>query len=90
MDTLIKADVFFFITTIAVVLLAILFIIVLIYIIRILNDMKYISRRLKKESDLVSEDIAELRAQMRRGGFKLRNLITFFSNIYKRNKRKSK
>lgn len=68
MNTLIHADIFFFVTTIAVVLIASLFIVVIIYIVRILSDFRYISGVVRKETDLLAEDIEEIRDEVKRKG----------------------
>ena len=68
MDTLIHADIFFFVTTIAVVLIASSLIVVIIYIVRILNDFRYISGVVRKETDLLADDIEEFREEVKRKG----------------------
>jgi predicted PurR-regulated permease PerM len=59
--TLIKADVFFFVTTIAVVLATVLGCVVLAYVIMILRDIRAIVARAKAEATAVIDDIADLR-----------------------------
>lgn len=61
METLIHADIFFFVTTIAVALISLLFMVVIIYIVRILNDFHYISGVVRKQTDLLAEDIEGFR-----------------------------
>lgn len=68
METLIHADIFFFVTTLAVILIASLFAVVIIYIVRILNDFRYISRVVRKETDLLAGDIEEIREEVKRQG----------------------
>ena len=51
MDDFYKQDVFFFITTIAVVLITVFSIVILAYVVKILHDVKYISKKAKTESD---------------------------------------
>lgn len=60
MDTLFKADIFFLITSIAVISVTIFLLIALFKFISILNDFKSISDRLKKGVDSASENISEL------------------------------
>ncbi len=60
MDTLIHADIFFFITSIAVVVLTILFVIALIYFIQILVNFRDISKILKSGVNNASEKVEEL------------------------------
>ncbi len=60
MDTLVKADVFFFISAIATVILTLLFIVALYYLIRILKDFSEISDTLKKGVDKASGHLDDL------------------------------
>lgn len=60
MDTLIHADIFFFITSIAVVVLTILLVIAFVYFIQILVNFRDISKILKNGVDNASEKVEEL------------------------------
>ena len=84
MTEFMKQDIFFFVTTIAVVVLTILLAILIIYIIKITRDVKYISTRAKTEADLISQDLSDLRDNVKKG-VKLKYLISFFNNL--RNKK---
>jgi hypothetical protein len=68
MNSLIHADIFFFVTTIAVVLITSLFLVVIMYVVRILNDFHYISKVVRKETDLLAEDIDEIREEVKSKG----------------------
>lgn len=57
MDTLLHADVFFFVTTIAVILIATVIVIAFIYIIQILKNLRDVSRVFKKGTDKAGESI---------------------------------
>ncbi|HVO28743.1 MAG TPA: hypothetical protein VMT81_02050 [Candidatus Paceibacterota bacterium] len=81
MDTLIHADIFFFVTTIAVIVVALLVAIVLIYLIKVLNRIKDIAEQVREETILFREDIHGLRDSVRREGFKFRSLLGFFSSL---------
>ena len=65
MTSLVHADIFFFVTTIAVVVVGILCVIVLIYIIRILHRAHEIAAEIRSEAALLREDIREMRAMVR-------------------------
>ncbi len=80
--------IFFFITSIAVVILTILLAIVAVYVIKILKDIKYISRKAKSEADIISGELSELRQNVKEQGAKLKFFSSFFSNIYKKSKKK--
>jgi len=86
MDTLMKADIFFFITAIAVVLVTIVFIVVLVYVAKILKDIKYITKKAKSEADLIAEDLSELRHNVKEKGAKLKYFFDFFNNLHKKKK----
>ena len=87
MDDILKADIFFFVTAIAVVILSVFLVIVFLYTIRILRDIKHISTMARKESDIISEELSELRENIKEGGTKVKYFLSFFDKIHKRNKR---
>lgn len=60
MDTLIHADIFFFITSVAVVVLTILLVIAFVYFIQILVNFRDISKILKNGVNNASEKMEEL------------------------------
>jgi hypothetical protein len=80
----IHADIFFFVTTIAVVLVSIVLVIVLIYLAKILSDIKEITREVKEETVLIRGDIQGLRENVKHEGFRLGHLWTFFRTLIKR------
>jgi len=88
MDPFIKADIFFFITSLAVILVSAVLVVALIYLIRILRDAKVVTKKVKDETILISEDINELRIKTRKEGVKLKNFMEFFSGFFGKNKAK--
>jgi hypothetical protein len=84
MDSLIHADVFFFVTTIVVVFVGIALTAVLIYLAKILSDVKKITAHVHDETVLFREDIAGLRSDVKREGFKIGRFASFFTDIVKR------
>ena len=82
MTDFMKQDIFFFVTTIAVVILTLLLAILIVYIIKITKDVKYISQKAKTEADLLSQDLSDLRRNMSTG-FKIKHLFNFFNNLRK-------
>ncbi len=84
MNTLIHADIFFFVTTIAVVVVAIALTVALIYLAKVLSDIKDITRQAKEETALFREDIAGLRSDVRREGFRLERFAAFARNLFKK------
>ncbi|MCF7865244.1 MAG: hypothetical protein K9M11_01955 [Candidatus Pacebacteria bacterium] len=81
-NTLIHADIFFFITTIALILLTILLILILTYVVKIVRAFSYIADKLKKESDNVADDIAELRERVKSEGEKVSNFWKFATGFF--------
>ena len=86
MTDFLKQDIFFFVTTIAVVILTILLAILIIYIIKISKDVKYISYKAKSEVNLISQDLSDLRENVKEKGLKLKYLLSFFNNLRKKRK----
>lgn len=87
MDTLVHADIFFLITSVSVVILTILAIIAAILLFRILATVRYVADKWKIETDLLSADIAELRAKVATNKWKMLGvagiLYRFFRRHYK-------
>jgi len=81
-----KQDIFFFVTTIVTVLLGILLAVLMLYIIRIAKDVKYITKKAKDEAELISEDLSELRHNVKAEGAKLKFFMSFFNNLTKKRK----
>lgn len=69
MQELIKADIFFFITAIAVVLIAIGIGVALFYIVRILRNIRDVTERVDEGSKVLVEGLSELRSTIKREGF---------------------
>jgi len=77
-DSLLKSDVFFFITSVAVVLIALIFTISLIYLVRILRIIKRISERAEKTATMVADDVVELRNSIKEDGISPKRILNFF------------
>jgi len=84
METLVKADIFFFVATIALALITVGFIVAMIYVVRILNDVKYVSKRAKEETDKIVKDVGMLRRFLK---FGLKNKI---KKVFKGSKKSKK
>lgn len=81
MDSLLRADIFFFITSIAVVMLTVVFAVAMAYLIRILRDVRHISQRLREETDVIIEDIEELRKRLKKQGERTTRMGQFLSMV---------
>lgn len=88
MESIIKADIFFFITGIAIVVFTIGMIIAMVYIICILNDMKRISKTILKESDKFAGDIDSLRETIKSEGAKAKTIANFFLKLFAHRRKK--
>ncbi len=77
MDTVFKADIFFVATTIVVCIVGLLISLVLIYLIRILSDVKKLSRKVRQEGEALVEDIDDLRENIKRNTIKLSDILSF-------------
>ncbi len=77
MDTIFKADIFFVITTVVVCVLGLLIALVLIYLIRILRDVKKLSRKVRQEGEALVEDIEGLRENIKKNTIKLSDILSF-------------
>ena len=78
MNDFLKMDIFFVVTTLAVVLVTTLIALALIRIIRILNNVEDISKMVEEEGKLLRSDIADARANVRTEGFKVKHVVQFF------------
>lgn len=90
METIIQADIFFFITSVAVIIFTICAIIVMIYVTRILRDMKHISKKVSEEGDKIIGDVEYLRETAKAEGMKIKNVSDFFINLFIRRQKKEK
>ncbi|MEK7494188.1 MAG: hypothetical protein AAB630_03480 [Patescibacteria group bacterium] len=82
METVIKADIFFFITSIFVIFLTVGFAVALIYIIPVLKDMRHLSALARKEGDKLAEDLDDLRAAVKEEGMKAKSIFGYFLALF--------
>lgn len=82
METLAKSDVFFFITSVAVILLTAMCLIILFYGIRLFRTAVLISRKIKEEGDAISNDIAAIRTKVSEQGFGIKTLFNLISGFF--------
>lgn len=88
MENIIQADIFFFITSVAVIVFTICSIIVMIYVTRILRDMKHISKMMSQESDKIVSNIGSLRETIEEEGAKVKTIASFFLNLFTHRRKK--
>lgn len=90
MDTLIHADVFFFVTTIAVIVGTVAFTVMFFYFIKVLKNVRDVSREIKEEAQLIREDIRMTRENVKKEGFKLKHIVSLFSRFSDKKTRSKK
>lgn len=88
-NSLIKADIFFFVSTIALAILSLLLMIGMLYVLSILRTIKQISRTAKTGAETVVEGIQEAKTEFQRDGFVPETLFSIFKKLYQK-KPKSK
>ncbi|MHB1769916.1 MAG: hypothetical protein ACYCPH_02435 [Minisyncoccota bacterium] len=84
MNEFLKMDIFFFVTTLAVVLLTLFGTFVLWRFARVLKNIEHISAQVALESDAIRLDLAEVRADIRHGKGRLKSVFGFFDKVSKR------
>ncbi len=77
MSDFVKMDVFFAVSTFAVIVVAIMLALALYYIIKILRHVEHVSHIVSEEGELVRGDIAEMRSAIKQEGFKWGHLARF-------------
>ena len=87
-----KADIFFFVTTIAVAVISVLIVIGLVYVIAILKITKDFSKKVKEEGEATLEDLKEFRAKIKitKGIGKLPVIFGFIKKLSEIGKSKRK
>jgi hypothetical protein len=89
-ESLIHADIFFFISTIALVVISIGLSIALYYGIQILRNVRDVSERVRDESEEVLSDVKKLRHALRDEGIKWRHVADLARNFFIRKGKKVK
>jgi len=88
MSDFLKMDVFFAVTTVVAVVLGIFGAAVLWRLERVLKNIEHISEQVSIESDNIHQDLADLRASVRRGA-RMKGLFDFLSKFMKKTRKKS-
>jgi hypothetical protein len=68
MTTLIHADIFFFVTTIAVVVVTIAITVLIVYLVKVFQSVRKIADAINEETILLRRDIGDLRNEIRARG----------------------
>ncbi len=84
MDDFLKMDIFFAVSTLAVVVVAGLIAYALVRILRILRNVEKLSETVTEEAQLIRSDIGDMRSHVRAEGFKWAHLARFARASVKR------
>ncbi len=95
MNDILQANIFFFISSISTVVIAILIGIILFYIARIMRDISNVVHKINNASADLERDFQDLRREIKNEGTKVRSIIDvalgfFLSRIQKRTTKKPK
>ena len=84
-ESLIHADIFFFISTIALILITAAIVIASVYVIRTLSDVRHIISRWKDQNEHIIRDVHDFRVAVRGEGVKWKfiadKIASFFEHI---------
>lgn len=83
MQELMKADIFFFITSIAVILVTVGVIVILYYVVKILRNVTSISDRIEEGSRALEADFQSIRTKMKSGEIALKLTQSVFEKASK-------
>lgn len=84
MDAFAKMDIFFLVTTIAVVVIAVFVAVILFYVLRTARDVNEVVHIVRKESERFAKGASSARRRIKRGGESiLQNLIAFVQTFAK-------
>ena len=78
MDEVLQANIFFFVTSVAVIVFTLLLCLALFYIIKILQSVRRIINRIDTESEMIVEDVKQLRSYVL-GGSLVSQLVSFLT-----------
>lgn len=89
MNEFLQMQIFFLVTTIAVAVLAVLAGLVWWRVERILRNVERISEQAAIESELIRQDIREMRSDIRTGRSRIASIVSLFAKFGKRTSKKS-
>ncbi len=82
MDAVAKSEIFFFITSIAVILFTIVGVIVAFYVIKIARNVSEITDRANEQTKKISQDVDALRENVKEEGWKVIKQFKLFKNLF--------
>ncbi len=89
-EGLIHADIFFFVTTIVMVVVGIVLTVALVYLVRILHNVDRLTRKVEHETSEILADIRMIRNEIKSEGFRLKHIIGFVLRFITKTTKKAK
>jgi hypothetical protein len=83
MDDFLKMDIFFGVTTVAVVVITILLSVVLIRVLRLIKVLEQVTLIVHEESEQIRDDIREVRAKVKEEGLRVGQMLGFLGAFKK-------
>jgi signal transduction histidine kinase len=80
-NPIIQANIFFVITSIAVILVTLLVVVLLAYLVLILKDFRGVSRKVREETELIAMDINDAREHIRKKGSDISSAFDLFKGM---------
>ena len=75
MESIVKSDIFFFVTTICVFIITALLVMILVNVLHITKNVREVVDKIKEETDGITNDIAAFRAILRENQFGLKPIL---------------
>lgn len=86
MNTILQADIFFFISTILLAAATVVFIVAIVYVIKILKEARSIAALVRREGERIAADIDTFRDNLREEGMSPSGVFSFVSGLVKKGK----
>jgi len=90
MDNFLKMDIFFAVTTVAVVVIAVLLSMVLIRLLRVLDKVEQVTTLVHEESEQIRNDIREVRARVKEEAVSAGKLLGILGGFVKPKRRRAR
>lgn len=87
MNNILQADIFFFVTTLTVIVIAVLIVVAIFYVIAILRDIHKISKAVRTEGTKILHDVDSFRSYAKENKLWLRPILLFLIEIFKRKRK---
>ncbi len=90
MSDVLQTNIFFLITSIAIVFVTILVGVVLFYVVMILKDIKEMSEKVKKGMSFLERDFLSFHKVIKKGGTRLQDILSMFGGRFMSSERKKR